>query len=67
VCVASVFWAASRDFFVITRVGAVPIVPTPWDYVSCAVFVAMLILATLEIVPIVQGAMATMMIMVLGG
>lgn len=44
-----------------------PVVPKPWDYVACAVFIAMLILATLETVPIIQGAMATMMIMVLGG
>lgn len=58
---------SSRDFFVVTRVGSVPVIPKPWDYVACLVFVAMLILATLEIVPIVQGAMATMMIMVLGG
>lgn len=58
---------ASRDFFVVTRVGAVPTVPKPWDYVACAVFIVMLILAATEDVPIIQGSMAALMIMVLGG
>jgi len=58
---------SSRDFFVVTRVGAVPNVAATWDYVACLVFLAMLILATVEVVPIVQGAMTAMMIMVLGG
>ena len=51
----------------VTRVGSMPPVTTYWDYVAVLVFIAMLILVTAEVIPIVQAAISALAVMVLGG